>query len=356
MSAWNWTIRPASAGETPRVLELVRAVHGDRYPELDARYWRWRYYNDAGYGATVFVAELDGQPIGLRPVALFDYRWGTQALRGAMYTGVLTHPAHRRKGVFRSLVNAANAYVAEAGAAFAMTLPNDASLPGFRNASDWVFPGLIPVYVKLLDARRVLAARLTRPLAALLGPVANRGFGRAAPPDPAVTTACVSTLPDAIDAVAADFARDAGTLMIARPAAFWNWRYAAHPHIAYDLIVAHAAETCLGAVATAVNDRYGAPAGMIVDIAARDREAGLAHLLGAAERHLVDRGAALITCQATTPLLQRALRRCGYRRLPARLAPKKFNFVYRLTGAAPLHAEPRRLEDWHLMFGDSDNA
>ena len=44
--------------------------------------------------------------------------------------------------------------MAEQGAAFCMTLPNDQSMPGFTSAPDWHFPGLIPMAFKLIDGKQ----------------------------------------------------------------------------------------------------------------------------------------------------------------------------------------------------------
>jgi GNAT superfamily N-acetyltransferase len=358
MSAPYWTIRQAGPNDLDALMHLVRTVHGERYPQINARYWRWRYHGHAGFPASVFIAEHRGEVIGLRPTMIFDYWWGADQFKGAMYTGVMTHPEHRRRGVFRSLVDAANDHVARAGAAFCLTLPNDMSLPGFRAAPDWHYPGVIPAYVKPIDTPLLLRRKAGKLLSAVAGRGVAMLFRQSVRQSNIGSIRCtpVETFPDALTDVAADFARDAGNLMLARTAPYMNWRFTQHPHLAYHLQVAHDKATCVGAIVTATAEQSGLPVGMIVDLVARGGTNTLSALLHAGEKVLRDDGVALITCQASTPLLQRALRQCGFRRLPNRLVPKRFNFVYRLTGAAALPAEPRRLSAWHLTFGDSDNA
>jgi hypothetical protein len=152
------------------------------------------------------------------------------------------------------------------------------------------------------------------------------------------------------------FGRDVGRLMIRRTAAYWQWRYMSRPQATYSTIVARRGTHVLGAVVTAVQRRFGVVIGMIVDIIAGGGTPVLCALLGAAEEELRSRGVGMTACQATSPLLSQALVDSGYFRPKGRLIPKKFHFVYRLTGVAGLPPEPRQIADWHLTFGDSDNA
>src|SRR5262245_25121851 len=108
-----WTNRLARPDEAPAILDLVHAVHGDAHPEINDAYFSWRYLSDTPFRADILMSEHEGKPIGIQPVAIFDWQWGDDRLKGAMYTGVLTHPDHRRRGVFRSLIDSSNAHAAE---------------------------------------------------------------------------------------------------------------------------------------------------------------------------------------------------------------------------------------------------
>ena len=86
-----WTNRLYRPEDTDSVFELIRAVHGDERPGLNRAYWNWRYRNGTSFQAEVILAEFEGRPIGIQPVALFDFQWGDRRLKGAVYTGVMTH-------------------------------------------------------------------------------------------------------------------------------------------------------------------------------------------------------------------------------------------------------------------------
>ncbi len=352
-----WKNRPARQDETPAILDLVRAVHGDAHQEINEAYFLWRYLSNTPFRADIIMSEHEGKPIGIQPVAIFDWQWGTSRLKGAMYTGVLTHPDHRRRGVFRSLIDSSNEHAASRGAQFSMTLPNEASLPGFLNFGDWCYPGLIPLTLKVIDGGAMLRPKVGGLLAGLVGWMPSIAFRRYADQSGMSDILCepVTTAPADLDEVFEVFAHDNDRLMIRRTAAYWNWRYLSRPGSDYRTILARHAGRVVGATITSVGRRFGLDVGLIADFSADGGVPVLRQLIRAAENDFRSRGVGLVTCQATGPLLQDALAAEGYRRPNPRKLPKKFHFVYRPTGVTGLRKPPAEIADWHLTFGDSDN-
>ncbi len=358
MSDQYWTIRLGHPDEIDAVLRLVRALHGERYPELNRPYLQWRYAHNAQFRADIVMAEHQGQVIGIQPVALFDFRWNADRLKGAMYTGVLTHPEHRRRGVFRSLVTRANEYALRHGAHFSMTMPNAASLPGFQRFGEWNYPGPIPLYLKVVSGTALLHPGVGRAAAGLFGWLPRLIFSRraAARPEMSLDVETVDRAPDELDEVAESFARECAGLGVLRSSAYWNWRYCSKPASGYRTFVARRSSKVVGAVVTSVRRRFGMDVGMILDLVATGGLHPIRELLHIAERDLVARRLSLITCQATSPLLRQALTGEGYVCPPARLLPKRFHYVYRLSGTTGVRRCPGEVSDWHLTFGDSDNT
>ena len=357
MARQYWTTRLGRPEDTPAILDLVRTVYADR-ASLNRDYWEWRYLSAPEFHADTVMAEHEGRPIGIQPVAVFDFQQGEDRLKGAMYTGALTHPAHRRRGIFRSLVTGANERAAQRGAQFSMTMPNDESLAAFLRFGEWESPGLIPLYLKVADGPALLRPRLGRVAAALTGRLPQLPFrarhdtGHSPPLDHKQ----VSCAPDELDDVFDAFARDSKSLMIRRTAAYWNWRYAARPGAPYCMLVVRRAGRIVGAAVTSVQRRMGVDIGMVLDLVARGGVPSLRCLLREAEKTLVSRGVGLVTCQATSSLLRCALQEAGFRCPEPAWLPKRFHFVYRMTGVPGLRDRPARLGDWHLTFGDSDNV
>lgn len=350
-----WTIRLAEAAELESLLALVRSLPGERYQGASSEYWQWRYLNDAGFAATIVAAVHDGQLIGVQPVSFFDWQWGDARLTGAMYTGVVTHPDHRRKGVFRSLIDASNDLAAQRGAQFCMTLPNDASLPGFLKFGDWKYPGCIPMWMKVLDGGKLLASKIG-PLGRLVGWIPDLLFSRRSRSNgsAAIELAATASVSTELEAVSERFARLAGGCMIRRTAAYWNWRHSG-PLSMYRTLIAGKNGRLVGAICTTSQPRMGVEIGLIVDVVAEDSQV-LRALIAAADTEFRRLGCAIATCQSTSLILNDALREEGYRLPPRAVMPKQFHFVYRPTGVPGLPREPASMNDWHLTFGDSDNV
>jgi GNAT superfamily N-acetyltransferase len=353
-----WTNRLARPDETDAVLALVRTVHGDAYPELNREYWQWRYLNEAGFRAEVIVADYEDKPIAILPMAVFDCQWGTHYLTGMMITGLLTHPDHRRRGIARSVNATVRQLAAERGACFIMGMPNEASLVGYRKFPNWVYPGIIPLYVKVISFPKFLAPKTGRVAAHLLGGLPQIIAVRGRRPIGGSPFKCqkVDRVPPELDGVSDQFARDCNTLMIRRTSAYWNWRYDDKPVTEYHSVLAWQDDRVMGAVVTFEQTRKGFRVGMIIDIVASEGVDSLRRLIRAAEDDMLARGIGLVTCQATTPMLQRALAAEGYRCPKPERLPKKFHYIYSLTGAPGLPRKPETMEDWHLTFGDSDNT
>lgn len=353
-----WSLRVGGEEDTGAILRLVRNVHGDAYLDLDESYWAWRYLSDTPFRARIVIAEHEGRPIGIQPMIIFDWQWGRCRYKGAMYTGVMTHPDHRRRGVFHSLVGAANDCAAKSGAHFSMTLPNEASLPGFLKTRQWRYPGLASMFLKMVDGEALLRPKLGSLPAKLLGLI-PQAFFRPRPvgrDDVRLDVTEAKTVPDELETVFDDYAAACNALMIRRTARFWNWRYGAHPRSIYRTWLATREGHLAGAVATSTGERAGLDVGMIVDLVARGGMPVIRGLLRAAEAGLRSRGVGLIACQATSGPLKAALREEGFRCPGPWLTRKRFHFVFRPTGVAVPRELPKAMADWHLMLGDSDNV
>ena len=357
MAAPYWTNRLCRREEIDAVVDLVRVTYGAEHRESNRSFWEWRYLSETDFRADIFLAEHEGRPIGVFTVMMLDFQWGEQRLKGAMHSGLITHPDHRRRGVFRSLVEAINEHAARQGALFITSTPNDNSLPGFLKSGDWDYPAPVPVYLKVMHLPTLLRPKVGRVAGGLVGWLPQLFFRRRREPlGRRFDFQQVSLVPDELDEVCEEFARDCPMLMTRRTAAYWNWRYGIKPGADYRTLVARQAGRLMGAVATSTEDYRGLQVGLVLDLVTRGGLVGLRLLLRAAEDDLRSRGIGLITCQATSPILQRALGEERYWRPKTTWLPRRFHYIYRFTGIPGLPRRPTRLEDWHLTFGDSDNS
>ena len=358
MATPYWTNRLATVADTDALLDLFRLEYEDKYPWFNKAYWQWRYQDQTGFAADVFVADFKGQLIGVLPQTLFDFQWGEQRFRGAMIYGLITHPDHRRRGVFRSLVGTCNEHATQQGAHFTMGIPNDPSLPGYFTFGGWEYLGLIHTHVKILSVPAALRPKTGRWLSYALGGVPQLFLLRRRPPldGPCADCEPCASVPDELSDVFDEFARDCGTLMIRRTAPFWNWRFAAKPAAPFHMLVTRQGGRVTGAVVTSVRERGGTPVGMIADLVCRSGIDGMRQLLRHAADDMRARGVGVLTCWATTPLLRHALDAERYWHPKPQRLRKNFNYIWRPTGVPGLPRAPSKLTDWHLSFSDSDNT
>ncbi len=352
-----WQNRLYRPDDEDAVFQLTRAVYPDwDFDELKS-YWRWRFFGSEACDTAILVADHQSQIVGIQPVAIFDFQWGQKVLQGAMYTGVLTHPDHRRKGIFRSLVDSTNEYASDRNAAFSMTMPNELSYPGFIRTGEWLDPGDIPMYIKVLDGRRLLTPKIGAFCATAVGWTLRVPFWQQSRPDrESGEYEQVANAPADLDDLFSEYAQQLDNLMIRRTARYWNWRYSARPNSNYRTVEWRKAGKLVGIAATSIQERMGFDFGMILDYVCPGSTDPLKQLLRSAEADLHARGAGIVACQAMNASVAQALQHAGYRCAPTWLTRKKFHMVYRPHGDERLPRLPSARNDWHLTFGDSDNT
>ncbi len=354
----HWTNRLCTAGDKETVFDLVQTVYPNTSRGAFESWWRWWYLSDISCRREIVVAMSNERAIGIRGMMIVDFQWGPNRLRGAVHLGLITHPSQRRRGVFRSLVASSNEYLFQWGVHFSISMPNDRSVRAYSKWNDWHYGGLIPLYVKVADGMAMFRSKTRRLAGQLMGRRRRSLLDRVAlhAPTHGPSAPTPELLPEEFDGISEDFARDCGVLMLRRSASYWNWRYGKKPNADYRTIVAQQDSRPVGAVVVSMQERSGFEIGMVLDLVARGGIPTVRQLLRSAEGELVSRDVGLIACQATSPMLERALRDEGYWRMGPLLSRKRFHFVYRMTGVPGLPRHPARLTDWHITLGDSDNT
>ncbi|MFC2171113.1 GNAT family N-acetyltransferase [Acidobacteriota bacterium] len=357
MSKAYWHNRIASPQEKETLLLFVRKVYGEDFPDLNRSYWEWRYTSNPACEVEFFVAEFEKRPIAVLPTAVFDFQWSEQIFPAVMLTGLVTHPEHRRRGIFRSLISSINEHGHRHGRLFNMGMPNDIALPGYLKFGGWEYPGKIRLYAKVLDYSSVFRDKLPNPIANGCGSLSRLlSHKRSRQSIPLLEAELVSRVPEEFDQICNNFTMECNHLMIRRNAAYWQWRYLMKPNSNYRTLLARNNGRLIGAVVTSVQRRAGLTIGLILDIVGHGDNTVIVQLLRLAENDLRDLGVGLVTSQATSKYLQQFLRHEGYRAIPSKLLPKQFHYVYRPLGVSGLPFNPSKMSDWHLTFGDSDNT
>lgn len=209
-------IRTYTDADLDGVLDLLRASLGEsailrRTGELFA----WKHFDNPFGRSILLVAESDGRIVGLRAFM----RWTLLTKDGVRLSCVravdtATHPQYQRRGIFRSLTEAAISEAKSQGVDMVFNTPNPKSGAGYLKMG-WHVVGNIGV----------LAAP-------------GRGFFRARPEsdDPGTAEEFLSQPVSAAHLGVED--RPARGLRTERTAAYLKWRFGGHPTARYYWIEA----------------------------------------------------------------------------------------------------------------------
>jgi len=344
----------------PHQAEALRRLIRQCYPpEYDLpEFWHWRYESHPRFRGKLCIARVGSELLGVQAVAVFDGAYRHEPIKIGMLTSAMTHPQHRRRGIFRSLVAQAVEYAFQAGAAVVFTMPNESSFAAFMRMGGWRTPGLRPFWVRALNLRHLGRAALGRtmladalsaiPQALLAGRIGRAGDRWHVEP--------VAHWPAEASAVFERFVASYPGLILRRDAEYLNWRYADNPLWDYLMLLARDEQgRPAGFIVAVAEKRFGLQIGYIVDMLAAPDGDYLGELIRSALARLNERGIHAVGTTTTEPGQFRDLARAGFLRPPGWLVPKRFYLVYRVRpDLAGAMVRLRNLDEWFLTFGDWD--
>jgi GNAT superfamily N-acetyltransferase len=334
LSSVGFETRPFTSTDEPRVLDLLRAsLGGGPAGERTAEYFRWKHLRSPFGASALFVAEADGDIVGLRAFMRWRFRTKDGDLDAVRAVDTATDPAFRGRGVFTQL----HRYGLEAlrgQARLVFNTPNDQSLPGNLKMGASVVGG-VPVWIRV---RRALSfAGSIRSRALHVSP--NR-------PRPEVNAPRVAEALDHEEAVSVllEGIELDRRITTARSIDYLRWRYE-HAHgLDYRAVWEGGASRIRGLAIFRVRPRGRLWESTISELIAPPDEPGVARRL---MRNVI-RCAAVdhLTCSFTPgSAALRTARRLGFIR-----SPQTMTFVVNpLQNVGP---DPTRLESWALSLGD----
>lgn len=335
---------------------LSRLCFGERADKIE--FIRSRYTHNTGAAAHVMIAEASGEIVATQAVTLLPFYLGGQPCVGGMYTAGMTHPGHRKRGIFREVVDACREFAFESGCAFLFTMPNDESFPAFQKMPDWICLPDRRLRAFPLNVGRVLRDRgVPRPFAAIAGRIADAFFQSRwiRVPSAVREVATFAEFAAELDRLADERGRRCGGVQCKREARFLRWRFDENPTFRYRRFVAIGATGLEGYLVTTDEHRMGTRLTHVVDWLAADRPDVLEGLLAAAANAARESGSGLLTLIAADGVEIERFAAFGFRGVPTRLAGRAFH-----TAICPNPARPElrvRLADpsaWYLTLGDFD--
>lgn len=348
----NWHIRPYRNGDEKQILKLRRVVFGDLDPvRLKESTWQWQFQNNPSGKAICFVAESNGKIVG--QYVTIPTRFSIQGKETllAFSCDTMIHPGHRRQGMFsalaRELYDSLETYP-EINLVWGF--PNDQSQPGFTGKLDWRMLPTISLMVMPI-----------KPLGMVLGsiPFINRP-SMAAPDlnaDVSFSTKIqglhispIEKFDEAFDTLWQEHSTIAPVVQV-RDRRYLHWRYLSLPEFGYRPFAVVRDGGLLGYLVIRMMVLKGQKFGVLVDLFPFPLESFsvLREIFSFAKRYVKAHGGDFLTC-LLPPKQTGILRKAGFRRVPEVINPKTWRLGYRFAGGGL----SRKLDDWHVTYGDTD--
>lgn len=339
------------------------SLFADCFPETlgtslcTAPHYHWKY-GPAGKNAPLleYGGYEDGRIIGYYAALPFHYSLGGSSVLGSLVCDVMTHSSMRGRGIFTSMGRFATNSMARTGVAFCTGFPiRPAVIPGHLKVG-WRIAFDLPIYIRIVDIRMVLAARGMRWAGSLLQPAVAlyphfRGLSTRRANNLYCSEHTVDSFFDRVD-YARFYAqwRQQHENHLIRKEEFLRWRLSA-PGFQYRMVALQHEERLVGLAIIRNTRSPGFEVVGIADLMILDEYLPASGVLHGELAALARRtGAAGVSAMCSIPEAgSLRLAGNGYIR-----TPYKFQFIAKwLADGDP----PGRLWDarkWHLMWLDAD--
>jgi GNAT superfamily N-acetyltransferase len=345
-----YAIRNQGEADEAALLDLLRITVGETSASRKTtEFWRWKHV-DNPFGPSYSVCAWDeatGQLAGLRTLM----RWAFRGLDDTTHLAArpvdtATHPDHQRRGVFSALTRFSVEQVSAGETRFIFNTPNANSLGGYLKMG-WSEVARWPLFMRPVRWLRCGSALLSREAegASETDSVAGNG---SVPRGMGAWRDLVNGRRAEVAALIA--ANEAGRARVgyrtARSVEYMDWRYGAHPGIAYGVHEVSDARGLSGvAVAREVGGMAGLRALLVVELLLREPSPRNAARL--VKRLIRTTESDYLVAHFSAGTFERqALLRNGFIPVPG----KEYTFVAR--GLDPVTPDPTRATSWDLTLGE----
>lgn len=311
-------------GNEQALVQICRDVYADTPERIPSeKELRWRF-GCSPYPVRIWVARDGNKIVGLRPIAIKEFKIDGEVYSALQMLNVMVHPAYQGKGLFKMLMEKAwEEHCAEGVLAF--TFPNENSIKAYQRWKDWFVLADLPLYIRLVPPKSLGEEKsLARFTAGW--PAAAVAALRSAGSDPAgIAVQKIDVVDETLDALWQNN-KHLFDCIIPRNATYLRWRYEMRPDVRYAIYKATSGEATVGFLVARTRTMLGMRLGLIVDffIDNNDRHI-MSTLLKRAVADLIDQGVQALGIQYVGPQsLKKALFDNGFMPIPAKLLPRKF--------------------------------
>ena len=324
-------VRSPTRADLPAIRELYRATKGRLRP---GGYDAWRFFDTPLGDSPSLVALQDGACIALYLMWPAGLSLGGETVQAVQIMDVMTHPDHRRRGLFLDLAEGTRRIALERGFELGYGFPNELSLSLFVRHRNAHHVGNVGTWSADFRGRILRSGRRRQP--------SVKGVDL----DP--------TRPESgeLESLVGELHREPGVCRVEKSLAYLDWRYSEASGERYDWLSLRSPGGELLA-ASLVGERDEAWGGDFAGVArvhelfARTEEHATLLLRWAAVRE-AKRDALKLQILVKDPLIQAALDRSGYRR-EADVA-----FLVRPFTGRAFAGNVHHFPAWRIISGDMD--
>lgn len=361
----GWRPELYTEADVDELVKLCQAQPG-KAAAITPEYVHWQHRANPAGLAQVGLAKENGsdQIVGVLWLIPLWVQIGEDVVLGSQSIYALVHPDYRRQGVFMTLVGYCDQHGRAQGYQFSFGFPNPSSYPGFIHRLGWDDLGQARLFVRPLNANRLITRRLGAGLIQEALATAGQTWGcRLFRPRPLGSRAAGIEVEEAdtTDAALDGFWKRIRTkypVMVVRDTRFLDWRYTQVPGRTYHVWAARQEGQIVATIAVRSTTIEAIACGMVVDFLVEPTERGrLAGevLLHEAAGHFQEQDLDLAGCLMLPHAEEiKLLRRQGYILCPRWLQPQPFPVILLVHDGA---ARTKNLQDfgsWFLTMGDFD--
>ena len=352
----NWITREYTIEDKTSVFDLRKAVYGEPFKNDE---WNWKYEQPITKQSKIFVADHDGQIVGLRPLVFFPVQVKGKVKEQGLHIDVMTHPEFQRRGIFSKLVKEAFNYAKKEGVDFIFTFPNHNSFPSYSKLG-WTHICSVPLLVFPQKEKNIVKTAVKNGFfrsflygCSTLVFRLVRLMGRSCKIDPQILIKKVTHFDSRYDDLWASCVIKYN-ICVVRDSKFLNWRYVNKPGENYIILEAIKDNKLAGYIILKSNKgEFNLNLGLIIDIQAIDDYRVTDSLIAAAKEYLQNQNVDAIGClMLKHTIYYQALRKAGFFQVPNFIKPKEFYFVGHTESLQSEYIYNHR--NWYLTFGDID--
>ncbi|RLE38317.1 hypothetical protein DRJ17_04310 [Candidatus Woesearchaeota archaeon] len=243
------------------------------HPNASEEYLRWRYWDNPVFEAKIYIArDNNGSIVGIQPVSKVRIANCDSLPRFYLLTGAVVHPDHRRKKVFKKLIDYIIYDLNCSPGYLLYTFPNELSMKAFNRFEGWQKQEEFSIFI-----------RPTSLISMLIHIIRRRSYSKQIiynhtlrKPEnyPCIIKAGVNFIKNDSFHAAVDLHRNGminNYIHIERSQQYLNWRYSNNPSYNYAIFTAQQSGSIVGYLIVHKRNLFGFKFSMVIDIIANEK-------------------------------------------------------------------------------------